>query len=102
MSEIAISKPIFKILSHLTGEDRIDVALSLATKDLLQLKLKENEGQIKQFEQRYKMSFNEFKIAWESGKINNKYSYQVEKDCWEWEAAVTDQQQFRTMLEELS
>jgi hypothetical protein len=101
MSEITISKPIFKILSHLTGEDRIDVALPLATKDLLRLRLKESEGHVKQFEQRYKMSFSEFKIAWESGKINNKYSYQVEKDYWEWEAAVTDQQQFRTMLEEL-
>lgn len=48
MIEITISKPIYKILTHLTGEDRIDVALPLATKDLLQLKIKENEVQIKQ------------------------------------------------------
>lgn len=101
MREIAISKPIQKILTHLTGEHRIDVALPLATKDLLQLKIKENEEQIKHFEQRYNMSFDEFKIAWESGKIDNKYSYQVERDYWEWEAAVTDQQHFVAMLEDL-
>ena len=102
MGEIPISKPIHKILTHLTGEDRIDVALPLATKDLLRFKLKENESQINQFEKRYEMSFGEFKVAWENGDIKDQYSYQVEKDYWEWEAAITDQQYFRTMLEELS
>ncbi len=35
MSEITLSKPIHRILTHLTGENRIEVALPLATKDLL-------------------------------------------------------------------
>ena len=101
MSEVTISKPIHKILTHLTGEERIDIALPLATKDLLILKLRENEQKIKQFEKRYKKNFNEFKIDWERGKIADKFSYQVEKDYWEWEAAVTDQEHFKNLIEEI-
>lgn len=102
MREITISKPLHKILTYLTGEERIDVALPLATKDLLKLKLKENEQVIKNFEDRYGIGFEEFKTSWESDQLNDKYSYQIEKDYWEWEAAITDQQHFRALLEELA
>lgn len=102
MSEITISKPLHKVLTHLTGEERIDVALPLAAKDLLKLKLRENEQLIKEFENRYKIGFEEFKASWEHDGLNDKYSYQVEKDYWEWEAAITDQKHFLSMLEELA
>ncbi len=101
MIETNISKPLHKILSDLTGEERFDVALHLATKDLLRLKLKETENQIADFEKRYKMPFEKFKKAWEKGQIAKKFSYEVEKNYWEWEAAVTDQKRLRQMLEQL-
>jgi len=101
MSETTISKPIHKILTYLTGEERLDVSLPLATKDLVSLKLKASEEKIKQFEEHYSMQFKDFKIAWENGKVKDKYSYEVEKDYWEWETAITDQQRLMTMLEEL-
>lgn len=101
MTETAISKPIHKILTDLTGETRLDVALHLATKDLVRLKLKEAEEQRKQFEERYQMDFETFKQAWGEGQIADKYSYEVERDYWEWEAAVTDEKRLREMLEEL-
>lgn len=101
MTETAISKPIHKILTDLTGERRFDVALHLATKDLVRLKLKEAEGQRKQFEERYQMDFETFKRAWDEGQIADKYSYEVERDYWEWEAAVTDEKRLQEMLEEL-
>lgn len=101
MTETAISKPIHKILTDLTGEMRFDVALHLATKDLVRLKLKEAEEQRKQFEERYQMDFEAFKRAWDEGQITDKHSYEVERDYWEWEAAVTDEKRLREMLEEL-
>jgi hypothetical protein len=101
MIETNISKPIHRILSELTGEERFDVALHLATKDLVRLKLKEVEQQIADFKKRYKMDFEKFKRAWEAGKISKKYSYEVEKDYWEWEAAVSDQNRLRQMIEQL-
>lgn len=100
MIKTTISKPVHKILADLTGETRLDVALHLATKDLVRLKLKEAEQQRKQFEERYQMEFEAFKRAWNEGQIANKHSYEVEQDYWEWEAAVTDERRLRETLEE--
>ena len=94
MNQIAMSKPIYRILSSVTGENRADVALELATKDLLRLKLKEVEQQIAGFKERYHQSFVEFKRAWDSDQIADKHSFQVERDYWEWEAAVEDAKNF--------
>ena len=101
MVETTISKPTHKILMDLTGEARFDVALHLATKDLVRLKLKEAEERRKRFEDRYQMDFEAFKRAWNEGRIANKHSYEVERDYWEWEAAMTDEKRLREMLEEL-
>lgn len=101
MFQITISKPLYHILARLTGENRTDVALELATKDLLRLKLKEAEEHIRNFELRYGMKFTDFKQAWNAGTIPNKYSYQVEQDYWEWETAVEDEKKYRQMLDEL-
>jgi len=46
------------------------------------------------------MDFEAFKRAWNEGQIPNKYSYEVERDYWEWEASVTDEKRLRETLEE--
>ena len=101
MNHITISKSIHRVLASITGENRADVALELATKDLLRLKLKEVEERIKEFESRYQMDFGKFKGAWDSDKIANKHSFEVEKDYWEWEAAVGDEKKFRDLVNSL-
>jgi hypothetical protein len=101
MSEAIVSKPLHKIFSDLTGEDRFDVALHLAAKDLLRLKLKENQERLKFFAKRYGMSFEEFQNAWNKDQIIDKYSYDIEKDYWEWEAAQTDLVRLDEMLDNL-
>jgi len=95
MIETTIAKPIHKILVDLTGKMRFDVALHVATKDLVRLKLKEVGEQRKRLEERYQMDFEAFKQAWNEGQIPNKYSYEVERDYWKWEAAVTDERRLR-------
>jgi asparagine synthetase A len=102
MTEPVISKSIYKILTDLTGEARFEVALPLAAKELVRLKLKEVEEQIKHFEQRYHIDFNLFKQAWDEDRIADKHSYEVERDYWEWEAAITNRARLEEMLDSLA
>lgn len=100
-AEAPVSKPLHRILSELTGEERFEVALHLATKDLVRLKLMEAEQNLKTFAGRYGMPFEQFQRAWEEERIPNKHSYEVEKDFWEWEAAHTDLMKLNEMLDKL-
>jgi len=96
-----MSKPVYRILRDLTQESRLEVALPLAVKDWVRLKLKEASEQQGAFEERYGMDLPAFKQAWQQGHIADKHSYEVERDYWEWEAAVTDAERLRHMLESL-
>ncbi len=96
-----ISKPIYQILTHITHTSRMELALPLAIKELVSLKLKETSGQIELFEHQYGTDFDVFKKAWNEGRIPNRHSYEVERDYREWEAAVTDCEQLRRMQETL-
>ena len=101
VAEATISKPLHRILSELTGAERFDIALHLATKDLVRLRLKEAEETLDMFAGRYGMSYEQFQNAWEEGRIADKHSYEVEKDFWEWEAAHTDSVKLNEMLDKL-
>ena len=96
-----ISKPLYQILSDLTQEPRVEVALPLAVKDWVRLKLKETREQQEAFQKRYQMDFTAFKQAWEQGHIADKHSYEVESDYWAWEATVSDEERLREMIESL-
>jgi hypothetical protein len=100
VSEV-ISKPIYRILSDLTQEPRVEVALPLAIKDWVRLKLKETREQRTAYESRYGMDFAAFREAWDKGQVKDRHSYDVEHDYWEWEALVTDEAQLQQMLESL-
>jgi len=95
---VILPKSIHNILERLTGQSRPEIALSLALKDLVRLRSDEAQTRIAQFEKKYGMDFSEFETACKEGKITNPFSYSVEKDDWEWEAAITD----RAALEEIS
>ena len=97
-----ISKPIYRILSDLTQESRIDVALNLAVKDLLRLKLAEAERQQQAFALRYGLEWQQFKQSWIQGHIEEQHSHKVEADYWDWEAAVSDSERLQTMFDSLA
>ena len=101
MFETVISKPLHRVLTDLTREPRVEVALSLAVKDLVRLRLKEARERREAFEQHYGMDFTAFKQAWHEGRIASSHSYEVERDYWEWETAVTDEEQLGEMSESL-
>lgn len=97
MLQTVISKPIYRVLSDLTQQPRIEVALPLAVKDWVRLKLADAETRIQAFERRYDMDFAAFQHAWQEDRISDRYSYEVESDYWEWEAAVADRQRLMEM-----
>lgn len=96
-----ISKPVATILTTLTHEPRLEVAVTLAVKDWLQLRLSVIEAQKQAFEEKYGMDFADFRAAWGAGEIADQYSYEVERDYWEWEGLLTDEDDLRTMVESL-
>ena len=102
MSETLISKPIYRVLTGLTQEPRVEVALPLAIKDWVRLKLAEVGVQRRAFENKYGMDFAAFEQAWQEERIADRHSYEVEHDYWEWEAAVSDEEQLIKMLESLA
>ncbi len=99
--ENVITKPVYRVLSNLTQENRPEVALPLALKELLRLKLNEAKERKLAFEAKYGRPFESFKTAWDADEIADRYSYEVESDYWEWEAAVTDELQLTEMTTQL-
>ena len=95
---LVLPKSVYNVLYRLTGASRPDVALSLAIKELAHLKLEAAKARVTAFEKKYGMTYPAFEKAWEAGQIPNRYSYEVETDYQDWEAAVTD----TAALEELS
>ena len=77
------------------------MALPIAIKDWVRLKLEEARERREAFEQRYGTDFNAFKEDWHAGRIPNRHSYEVKHDYWEWEAAITDEERLLEMSESL-
>ncbi len=102
MIESVITKPIHRLLTDLTREPRVEVALPLAMKDWVRLKLWEARQQRQAYEDRYGMSFDAFKQAWLAGHVPDAHSYEVEREYWEWEAVVTDEERLQQISESLS
>jgi len=98
METVVIPKPAYNVLRRLTGESRPDVALTLALKDLIHFRLDASREKIAAFKQKYNANLAEFEQMWQAGKIAEKYSYPVENDLWEWEAATTDAAAFEEFL----
>jgi hypothetical protein len=96
-----VSKPVYQILNTITGEPRLEIALPLALKELVSLKLQEATKQRRSFEERYAMDFATFQTTWLDKGEKRNHSYEVENDLWEWEAAVTDEEQYHAMLSKL-
>ena len=67
----------------------------------MRLQLEETREQRMAFEQRYGMDFQAFQEAWRKDQVAGKYSYEVERDYWEWEAAVTEEERLQQMLSSL-
>lgn len=85
---LAISPKLGEFLIKTTQTPDVETALRQVLREYLELKLKELGKELEQFESKWNMSFDEFKEKCEQRKIDGDvFSYEVEKDFWNWEKA---------------
>jgi hypothetical protein len=89
MSTLVLPKGTAQALRDLTGEPRPDVALLLVLRDALAYRLEQIETELRDFETKYGMAFEEYRQRWESEDRDDDYHWEVERDYLEWEALVT-------------
>lgn len=84
-----LSKSTLRALADITGETRLETAISSTLRDALEHRIEAVEKGMKSFEKKYEMNFSQFKKNWQEGGIKNKFSHSVEKDYIEWETLAT-------------
>jgi hypothetical protein len=84
-----ISKVALRALTELTGEPRFDVALLIALRDTVEHRLEKIDGAIHEYEQKYGMSFEQFRARGEDKGIPDQFSYEVESDYLEWDGLMS-------------
>jgi len=90
-----ISANISKTLMEITGEPRADIAILEIIEDAVEHRIEKISAEIKGLEEKYSMTFGEFKKRFEAGEIPEAFSYEVETDYLEWEGLVSRLNKFR-------
>ena len=93
-----IPKQTKKILVDITGEHRLDIAISMTLKDAAKYRLNEINERIRNFSDKYKADFDKFEKLWKEGKIKDKFSYNTEKDYLEWDSLMTRKNKLERIL----
>ncbi len=96
-NEFSIPKAVLRALIELTGQPQLDVAIPMALRDAVEHRLQQVEAAIQTYENRYGMSFPEFEARGREGTLPDRFSYEVERDYFEWDSLVTR----RAKLEEI-
>ncbi|GBC78367.1 hypothetical protein HRbin08_01856 [bacterium HR08] len=76
-------------LEDLIGEDQRELALFLVLRDSVEYRLLRLRSQVRAFEEKYGMSFEEYQAQWASREREEDYQWERERDYLEWEALIT-------------
>ncbi len=85
---VGVASNLAKVLMDLTGETHLDIAIKETIKDALEHRLEKLNLEIQKYEDKYKMTFEEFDKKFRREKIANQYSYEVESDYLDWEGMI--------------
>jgi hypothetical protein len=88
LPELVVPKETARALYELTGEARPDVALLIVLRDARAYLLKEIEDEIRRFEAKYGMSFEDYDAHIEQDDPEEAYAWEAESDYLMWEAMV--------------
>lgn len=92
-----ISKPLLEI----TGEPRLEIAILDILRDAIEHRIERIERELKVFEEKYHMAFNEFKEKFDRKEIPEPYSYNVEMDYLDWEGIISRLIRYKALLSNL-
>lgn len=98
---MSISPGIMKVLSDVTGEPRVNLAIHDIIIDAVEHRLEKIQTEMKSFEEKYLMPFKEFDIKFQSELIPDQFSYKVEKDYLEWEGLMSRQRRLEAILQSI-
>jgi hypothetical protein len=85
-----VSPKLGEFLVKTTKARDIDDAFEKVFTDYLDLKLRSLEDTIKSFQAKWNMDFGMFREKIRTGTLDKgSYSFDVERDFWEWEEAET-------------
>ena len=97
-SVVSMPPRLGALLTELVEIPDIGMALRKVLSEYLELKGKALEERIAAFETKWNMSFDEFSRKCAEGTLaEDAYSYEVERDFWEWEQAVTLQSHYESL-----
>ena len=97
----AISPKLGEFLIKTTKAKDIDNAFQRVFTEYLELKLKNLQETIERFQGKWELGFEEFKEKMKSGRLKKDvYSFDVEKDLWQWEEVETLKKHYESLKEE--
>ena len=99
---MTVSVNISKTLMDITGEPRTEIAILSILKDAIEHRTEKVEAEIKSFEKKYAMTFEDFRDKFQKEEIPESYSYGVESDLLDWEGLVSRLAKYKSLLEPLS
>lgn len=82
---VNVDERIYNALISSVGKENLDKKLEEILLAAIETILENYTKQILKFEEKYGVSFTEFEKLWDSGQIEEKYSYEVESDFIDWE-----------------
>lgn len=95
---MTIATNISKTLMEITGEPRVEIAILELLKDAIEHRIEKINAEINNLENKYHLSFEEFKNKFNEGNIPNSYSYNVETVYLEWEGLINRLSKYTSLL----
>jgi hypothetical protein len=102
MSVLVVPKITAQALRELTGESRPDAALMLVMQDARSYRLDQITASLAALETKYGMTFEQYRLLWESEERDEDYQWNTEQDFLSWEALTTQQRRLEGMSPWLS
>ncbi len=97
-SKVTVSPRVGALLTQVTDLPDLEAALWKVLSDYIDLKTESIRAEIRAFESKWGMTFDEFGERCEEGTLEaDPYAYDVESDYWEWEAAETLLQHYQSL-----
>ncbi|MBI5653851.1 MAG: hypothetical protein HZC40_25890 [Chloroflexi bacterium] len=83
------AKEMASLMRRVTGEAHPDIAARIVLRDAIEYRLEKIENDLRRFESKYGMTFEEYKHRWDTEDHPDDYAFESEMDFLEWEAQVT-------------
>ena len=98
-SSSAVPKAAMRALFELTGQVELGPAILMTLKDAIEHRLENIVTQLRSYELRYGMTFDQFEARGRNGDIQDRSSYRTEQDYFDWDSLVTRQQKLSELLQ---